>query len=152
MDKVLTHLTNDLHWPVDRIHLFGFAQGGTVAAEAALQHWKKQRSTDLSISTSLASIITISGPLLSYPTLTSPSPTPVLIAHRPPPSEEALPSDALKSFQKGFKTVTEAKLSASRGGMPASKEEWEPIMRFWSQHLSRRKMDGLYEVMSGMSG
>lgn len=35
-------------------------------------------------------------------------------------------------------------------GMPRSKEEFEPIMRFWSEQLGRRQMDGLYEVMSGM--
>lgn len=33
--------------------------------------------------------------------------------------------------------------------MPRSREEWEPIMRFWSEKLSRRQVGGLYEVMSG---
>ena len=37
--------------------------------------------------------------------------------------------------------------------MPASKEEWEPVMEFWSQRLRRRMPgggdDGLYEVLSG---
>jgi hypothetical protein len=57
----------------------------------------------------------------------------------------------MAAFRKGFQAVSEVKLGASRGGMPASKDEWEPIMRFWSEKLSRRKMDGLYEVMSGMN-
>lgn len=41
--------------------------------------------------------------------------------------------------------------AAGRAGMPASKEEWEPIMRFWSEKLRRRQAEGLYEVMSGLS-
>ncbi|KAF5334771.1 hypothetical protein D9611_012972 [Ephemerocybe angulata] len=164
--KVVNHLTDDLQWPLDRIHLFGFAQGGSVAAEFAILRWKEQlqahrsaiapsESTSESAkapSSSLGSIVTVSGPLLSHPTLSSPSPTPILVAHRPSPSEEALRPDALKSFQRGFQSVTEAKLNANRQGMPGSRDEWEPIMRFWSEHLSRRKQEGLYEVMSGTSG
>jgi hypothetical protein len=34
-------------------------------------------------------------------------------------------------------------------GMPASRAEWEPVMRFWSEGLARRSVDGLYEVMTG---
>ena len=34
-------------------------------------------------------------------------------------------------------------------GMPRSREEMEPLMRFWSEHLGRRQVEGLYEVMSG---
>ncbi|KAF6753713.1 hypothetical protein DFP72DRAFT_1128264 [Ephemerocybe angulata] len=163
---VVNHLTDDLQWPLDRLHLFGFAQGGSVAAEFAILRWKEQlqahrsaitpsESTSESAkapSSSLGSIVTVSGPLLSHPTLSSPSPTPILVAHRPSPSEEAFRPDALKSFQRGFKSVTEVKLNANRQGMPASRDEWEPIMRFWSEHLSRRKQEGLYEVMSGTSG
>src|SRR5437899_3242664 len=40
---------------------------------------------------SFGSIISISGPLLPYPTLLTLCPTPILIAHRPPPIENALP-------------------------------------------------------------
>jgi hypothetical protein len=40
-------------------------------------------------------------------------------------------------------------MEASGMGMPVSKQEWDPIMRFWSQHLARRQVEGLYEVMSG---
>lgn len=42
---------------------------------------------------------------------------------------------------------------SKNGGMPASKEGWEPIMRFWSETVSRRQVEGLYEVMtSAISG
>ena len=93
--------------------------------------------------------MTVCGPLLSYHnTLSSACPTPILVAHRPAPAETALPPDAMASFKKAFGVVKE--FSMGRGeGMPRSKEQWEPIMRFWSERLSRRPMEGLYEVMSG---
>ncbi|KAJ7130259.1 hypothetical protein C8R44DRAFT_775200 [Mycena epipterygia] len=136
MDRIVHHLTDDCAWPLHRIHLFGFAQGGTVAVEFGV---KRCRET-------LGSIVTISGPLLSYPTLTALSVTPLLVAYRAP----ALPPNALSAFKKGFQRVVEHKMG-SQGGMPASKPEWEPIMRFWSEVLGRRRVDGVYEVMSGMS-
>ena len=52
-------------------------------------------------------------------------------------------------MKKGFTKVEEVQ---KRGeGMPRSQVEFEPIMRFWSEHLARRQMEGLYEVMSGMA-
>ncbi|KAJ7164902.1 hypothetical protein C8R46DRAFT_1097564, partial [Mycena filopes] len=132
MDRIFTHLTDDCAWPANRIHLFGFAQGGTVAAELGLKR-------------TLGSIVTISGALLSYPTLSTLSTTPLLVAYRP----TAVPANALAAFKKGYQRVVEHKMAA-QGGMPASKPEWEPIMRFWSEVLGRRRVDGAYEVMSGM--
>ncbi|TFK83627.1 hypothetical protein K466DRAFT_567709 [Polyporus arcularius HHB13444] len=163
MDKVVNHLIKDCAWPPHRIHLFGFAQGGTVAAEFALKYWRTElslqqkslpSSEDLASHTltaprALGSVVSVSGPLLSYPTPPKPCPTPVLIFHRPPPAESALPSGAIASFKKGFAKVEEVKMKGE--GMPRSKEEFAPIMRFWSEHLGRRQMEGLYEVMSGMA-
>ncbi|KAF5310847.1 hypothetical protein D9619_008005 [Psilocybe cf. subviscida] len=154
LTSVVDHLTKDCAWPIGRIHLFGFAQGGSVAAEFVLDRWKAQLlkgETGTSAPT-VASVVSISGPLLSYPTLSSPCPTPVLLVHRPPPSETALPPDAMGAYKKGFVSVKEVKLGARGPGMPASKEEWHPIMEFWSQNLSRRQVEGLYEVMTGTAG
>ncbi|KAJ7253051.1 hypothetical protein B0H12DRAFT_1117201 [Mycena haematopus] len=136
MDQIFKHLTDDCAWPANRIHLFGFAQGGSVAAEFGV---KMNRET-------LGSIVTVSGPLLSYPTLSTLSLTPLLIAYRP----SEVPPNALAAFKKGFHRVVEHKMGAG-GGMPASKPEWEPIMRFWSEVLTRRRVEGVYEVMSGMT-
>jgi len=127
-----------------------------VAAEFGIQCWKRQiqrpkalkssESTGIDIEpSSLGSIVTISGPLISYPTVSSLCPTPVLVAHRAAPADPALQPGALKDFSKAYQTVTESKMG-SRGGMPASKEEWEPIMRFWSAKLGTRHPEGLYEV------
>ncbi|KAI1795241.1 hypothetical protein LXA43DRAFT_1108146 [Ganoderma leucocontextum] len=165
MSKVIEHLTKDCAWPPHRIHFFGFAQGGSVAAEFSLKHWRTALSqhqkslppsgstTDPGVSVvaprALGSIVSVCGPLLSYPTLPERCPTPFLIFHRPPPAESALPSEAMTALKKGFTKVEEVKMKGE--GMPRWKEEFEPIMRFWSEHLGRRPVEGLYEVMSGMT-
>lgn len=175
LSDIIHHLINDCLWPIHRIHFFGFAQGGSVAAEFVVDHWqqqqqqqqqllraKKRRSSSSSSNQnseqepsspppllSFGSIVTVSGPLLSYPTLSTLSPTPILVAHRSPPSDMTLPRGAFTAFNKAFGSVTESKMEAKDMGMPASKQEWEPIMRFWSQHLAQRQVEGLYEIMSG---
>ena len=162
LSTVIEHLVKECGWPAHRIHLFGYAQGGTVAAEFGIKFWKEQlqeqqQSTKISGSilsppgTSLGSIVSVSGPLLSWPALKPLSPTPILLAHRPPPSEAALAKDALVAYKRAFQPVFEAQLKTNHPGMPASKEEWEPIMRFWSENLGRRKMSGLHEVMNGFA-
>jgi hypothetical protein len=131
-----------------------------VAAEFGVDQWKRQqlRAKQQSIQAgkelvipliSFGSIVSVSGPLLSYPAFSTLSPTPTLVAHRSPPSDMALTPGAVAAFNKAFRSVTESKMEASGMGMPASKQEWDPIMRFWSQHLARRQVEGLYEVMSG---
>jgi hypothetical protein len=151
---------------MNHIHLFGFAQGGSVATEFVIDLWKQQqlgikkfidsKNSNQSLEkeesiplVSLGSIITVSGPFLSYPTISTLCPTPILVAHRSPPSDMALPPGAFTAFNKAFGSVTESKMETKGMGMPASKQEWDPIMRFWSQHLVRRQVEGLYEIMSG---
>ncbi|KAJ3759682.1 hypothetical protein EV360DRAFT_94015 [Lentinula raphanica] len=153
LSRVFKHLIEDCSWPSDRIHLFGFAQGGSVALELGIKFWRQQQenSDQPSSSSSLGSIVSVSGPPLSYPTLSSLSPTPVLAVYRPPPAEPSLAPADLTAIKKAFRVVQEAKLGARGPGMPSSKDEWEPIMRFWSEKLSRRQVEGLYEVMSGIS-
>ena len=51
-------------------------------------------------------------------------------------------------MKRYFSSVREVKLGGD--GMPRSRDEWHPIMEFWSQHLSRRQADGVYEVLGGM--
>ncbi|KAH9900694.1 hypothetical protein C8Q73DRAFT_636565 [Cubamyces lactineus] len=162
MTKVVDHLVQDCGWAPQRIHFFGFAQGGSVAAEFALKYWRNELSLQQKslpspsnpnaneyTPRSFASVVSVSGPLLSFPTLQKPCPTPLLIFHRPPPAESSLRSSSISELKKGFTKVEEVKMKGE--GMPRSQEEWEPIMRFWSEHLARRQMDGLYEVMAGMA-
>ena len=101
--------------------------------------------------TSFGSITTISGPLLSFPSLSTFSPTPLLAVSRLPPSELALAPNDISAFKRGFQVVRQVRYERQYGGMPESKTEWEPIMRFWSERLERRVEGevGLYEVVSG---
>jgi len=153
---VLHHLVNDCGWSASRIHLFGFAQGGSVAAESTLKWWRRhleQLQQQISANDNtppiqpLGSVVTIGGPLLSYPTLSAACPTPILVFHRPQPAEPSFLGDALPTFRKGFSRVVDVKMSGV--GMPRSKDEWYPIMELWSGQLGRRQLDGLYDVMTG---
>ncbi|KZT65185.1 hypothetical protein DAEQUDRAFT_769041 [Daedalea quercina L-15889] len=154
LDRILAHLTKDCAWPPGRIHFFGFAQGGSVAAEVALRWWRaefeRQHQDEGYTVRPLGTIVSVSGPLMSYPTLSTLCPTPVLLFHRTPPAESALKASDIAAFRKGFSRFIEVK-KGTKDGMPASKDEWEPIMRFWSERLGKRPMEGLYEVMSGVS-
>lgn len=145
LDKVIDHLIKDCQWPINRIHFFGFAQGGSVGAEFVVRRWKAHSSkgTDHAF----ASVVSVSGPLLSYPTHSDLlCPTPLCAAHRLP-----LASSLISDFRKAFSPVTETRMIEKDEGMPASRTEWEPIMRFWSETLTRRPVDGLYEVKTGAS-
>ncbi|KAL1695054.1 hypothetical protein GGG16DRAFT_109576 [Schizophyllum commune] len=155
LTHVVEYLTSECAWAPYQLHFFGFAQGGSVAAEFGHKWWRKHSSSSSeqipNPSGRLGSIVTISGPLLSYPTITPLSPTPVLVVHRPPANDPVFPKDALVAYKKGFREVREEVIGrgSQRQGMPASREEWEPIMRFWSERLGRRQGEGLYEVMAG---
>lgn len=146
--KIFNHLTNDCRWPPARIHVFGFAQGGSVAVEFALLRWRQQlqRNPD-SFTSPLGSVVSVCGPLLSYPTPVSPCPVPLLLFHRLPPAESALSISDKTAFRRGFESFQEVQMSGE--GMPRSRAEWEHIMRFWSERLDRRRasMDGLYQVV-----
>ncbi|KAI0299449.1 hypothetical protein B0F90DRAFT_1631368 [Multifurca ochricompacta] len=148
MMKLFDHLVNDCGWSAPRIHLFGFAQGGTVAAESALRWWQygvqRQQKDGSPSAQPLGSVVTVGGPLLSYPTLPVVCTTPILVFHRPPPSEPHLSGDAFTAFRKGFSRVIDVKKSGQ--GMPRSKDEWYPIMELWSEQLERRQVEGIYEV------
>jgi len=160
LSTVLDHLMSVCTWPAQNIHLFGFAQGGSVALESIVTRWKAEAqkssisrvedspndSTPLS-KTSFGSIVSVGGPLLLHHALSTACPTPVLLFHRTPTSEISIPAGELASLRKCFSAVKEIK--APGDGMPRSREEWHPIMEFWSQRLSRRPVEGLYKVMSG---
>ncbi|KAF9265837.1 alpha/beta-hydrolase [Marasmius fiardii PR-910] len=154
LSKVFTHLIEQCEWSNHKIHLFGFAQGGSVALEFAIKFWRQQLEQSKKTSgqaMGIGSVVSISGPLLSYPTLSSPCSSPVLAVYRLPPAEPSLAPGDITALKKAFSFLKEHKLSPKGPGMPSSKDEWEPIMRFWSERLSRKPVDGLYEVMSGIT-
>ena len=110
-----------------------------MAVELALL-WSRLKGTNL------GSVITVAGPLLSYPTVSSCT-TPILAIHRPGSDDSALQTTDVSAIRKGFTgRVIEEKMSSKKEGMPAGKGEWEPLMRFWSEALSRRAPEGTVEV------
>lgn len=135
LSVVIAHLTTHSSWPPNRIHIFGFAQGGCAATEYALHYWREAHQM-------LGSVVSISGPLISYSTAPKKCTTPVLAFSRV--SDKA----SIVAYKKAFDVVVEVKRDGE-DGMPRSKNEWEPIMRFWSEKLGRRTGEGLYEVITG---
>ena len=151
----LSHLMRDCGWTPARMHLFGFAQGGSVALESAIAHWKERpRSdgTDAGIATerayALASVTSVGGALLAHHAIGASCGTAVLLAHRPPPSTLSLRPGDGSALRRVFGAVKEVPLGPG-DSMPASREEWAPLMEFWSERLTKRPGEGLYEVMVG---
>ncbi|KAH9471461.1 hypothetical protein Pst134EA_005361 [Puccinia striiformis f. sp. tritici] len=131
---ILDRLTSEeLGWKAEDIHLFGFAQGGSCIAELSLQ-WTRSRP----ISNPLASIVSVSGPLLSLPTIpnSSRSSTPVLLWIRR--GEDQI-GKWRTGFERGFNSVQQFDgPRASHEQMPMTPHEWKPIMEFWSKFLKSR--------------
>ncbi|KAF8340602.1 uncharacterized protein EI90DRAFT_3143918 [Cantharellus anzutake] len=146
LDRVIEHLTVKCSWPINRIHLFGFAQGGSVASELALRLWRKKGSDGGSVLSSIASVVSIDGPLLSYPTFKPPCATPAVYFHRSQQGNSA----EVAAFQKGFADMRVLKAPVG-GGMPKSKEEWSGVIQFWGRVLASRMpdMEGLHPIISG---
>lgn len=144
----IRHLIEVCTWPSERIHLFGFGQGGTIAAELALKLWRESNtSQEMDTRKKLGSVVTITGPLLSYPT-GLPCPTPLLIVHRPGTEQSALTNSDLAALRKGFGgRIVEEQLAKEKEGMPTNKDEWLVVMRFWADVLERAiRGEGVYRV------
>jgi len=142
LERVIEHVTIKCSWPINRIHLFGFAQGGSVASELTLKQWMKNPD----LASSFASVVSIGGPLLSFPTLKPPCSTPAAYFHR----SQRTNDPAVTAFRKGFSDLKVVEASAG-GGMPKSKEEWSDVIQFWGRVLisSMPDIEGLHSVISG---
>lgn len=157
--KLLCDIVDELRedpydWQAQRIHLFGFAQGGTLAVETALRYGRA-RGTE-----QLASVVSIQGPLLSLPSKAEAAlNTKVLYVYR---SRTAAPSAKVKAdvaaLERGFsrfKSLRLPEISNGPIGMPNSKQEWEGIMAFWSEQLQStsawQRQGEVYEVTGGQS-
>ncbi|EFP89677.1 uncharacterized protein PGTG_15640 [Puccinia graminis f. sp. tritici CRL 75-36-700-3] len=125
--------TDEIGWTPEDIHLFGFAQGASCLSELALL-WTRSRST----AAPLASIVSVSGPLLSLPTIptSSRSPTPVFLWTR---RGEDDTGKWRAGFERGFQSVQHFLAPrASQEQMPMTPQEWKPILEFWSKLLKSR--------------
>ncbi|KAG7566891.1 hypothetical protein FFLO_01392 [Filobasidium floriforme] len=124
---------------------------------------KEDKDRDSKRINRLGSVISISGDLYSTPSVGAKDlggETPVLYFHRPRPSSNSAPSDSPSWLKRTFahpQTIS-AKFSPvaaqqdEKGRdirMPEGREEWEGVMRFWSEVLVR---PGMEETSSSMAG
>lgn len=118
------------------IMFFGFGQGGMAALAVAM-----------SMVEELGGIISISGPLSTTIKLSSnQSKTPVLLIGGA--SKTLVTRSVVDDMKKAFQALEYHKWAKSGDGMPQSREEMMPIMRFFSRRLRSRKgvPDGSVEV------
>lgn len=129
--RAIEYLTGpECAWPAKRVHLFGFAQGGTVALEAALR-WTG----------GVASAVSVCGGLVEAPTRQGPgASTRVLYV-----GDEA----GSAGLKRGFEDAHVDKTVGREVRMPRGKDEWSVVMRFWSEVLERRgpEGEGIHRVM-----
>lgn len=97
----------------------------------------------------LGSVVSVGGPLLLHHAITNPCPTPVLVQSRRAPNPLHLDDLQVASLKKLFSGSRTGVLPGEGENMPASQEEWTPIMAFWSERLARNMGAGMYEVVSG---
>lgn len=158
LTSTITHLTTACGWTARQIHLFGFAQGGSVALETCITLWKARprlltEAEEASAAAGvLGSVVSVGGPVLLHHAISTPCAIPALVLHRAPPSALALDAAGtqLAALRKLFGPMREVGLGSGES-MPASREEWTPVMEFWSERLGKRtgQEGGLYEVVSG---
>lgn len=149
--RVLEYLTDPASsphapaWQPSQIHLFGFAQGGSCAGELALAWSRQHRLREISSTTTtssdsnsglnghneqeqeqdLGSIVAVSAPLLSHPTVSRKSHTKVLLTIRR--GEERMVGAS--SWSKGFESVQTVNLGQGGQGMLRGQSEWIEVMR-----------------------
>lgn len=145
---LLDHLIDKLGWLPRNIHLLGFGQGGTAALETCLTwSWQRQKSSSPTEPV-LGSVVSIGGPLLSFPTFQPLLSTPVLFHHH-----KSFPS-ALSSLRRGFTRVTEMLSAANKAGQAAggledavmpsfAHDDWFQIAKWWANEAGWRNRSQL---------
>lgn len=148
--NMLHYLVRTLGWPLERIHLFGWAQAGSVVLELArdvgihgvprTEEGNNSTTAGAAAETGkrLGSVTSICGPLLSTPALNTSLAiqTPVFYLTRTPKD----PSTPLlhRTFVPDGITISQRPSVGGQGNaMPQGAEEWALVMRFWSKMLAR---------------
>ena len=149
--KLLENLTSpEIGWDLNRIHLFGWGQGGSMALQLASNIAPTPLKLSSGESKRLGSVISICGPLLS--TSSTQSNTPCLLFTRTSP-QAAIHRRQVSELKETFKEVEVINGEKGKGGedMPRGRTEWEGIMRFWGNLLAKDegwKGEGeVYEVV-----
>lgn len=150
LNDVLEHLTQTCGWPASSIHLFGFGQGATLALETLAAYSK----THPNPREALGTLVSVSGELVSHPTLERPSSTPVLHIYR---SRSDTPKDSARwaSHRKASAALTLHRLALGPDGSDEAMlraNEWDAVMQFWSKFLRNRsswELEGKVVPLSG---
>lgn len=153
--ELLTTLTSkEIGWDLTRIHLFGWGQGGTMALELAYSVGKEGISNaDASGEKRkrLGSVVSVCGPLVSFPTASLGINTPTAYFTRQA-AQSAAAQKTRRGLERAFKDV-EVIQGQSAGGedMPKGREEWKGIMAFWGKVLEKddkwKGQGDVYEVV-----
>lgn len=176
MSSVLDELIK-LGWTPSEISLLGYGQGGTLAGEFALAYPQSRQEEDekekgewkgANERPCIRSVISIQGPLLSFPTTgTSASQRPVhaLLAYAlhcsDKKDDDRTPTTAclqdVAAWKRAFALAVDLNFkhcgegSGAKGRMPSSRDEWQGIMVFWDKVLHRwdslAEAEGMYRVM-----
>ncbi|SGZ12022.1 BQ5605_C028g10472 [Microbotryum silenes-dioicae] len=130
LTQVLDHLLTVCNWHPAQLHFFGNSQGATCAAELILKYFNPTFPSPITF----GSLISISGPLISFPTRPARNSTKVLLVSRK--TQESIL--ALPNWKKGFEKINSHVLPLHPSPMPTNDKEWFGIIKFWSQVLLRR--------------
>jgi predicted esterase len=115
------------------VQLFGFGQGGTVALETAVKAWRSPEKMEFGGIVSIGGALTSKGP----PMLDPKCQIPLLLCMG---SRNSAVSKADKERVKSCFAHAEIVEWAKAGdGMPASREEVLPMMRFWARRLRSQR-------------
>lgn len=124
-------------WPAQRIHLFGYAQGGSLVLETLIALRTAAQPV-------CGSAVSVCGPLLSLPTFSPPLDTPVCLVTRFPAAAVQSSTQArsvLAAVHKAFKNVTHVNFPP-KGPMLSEDmvrgAEWPKVLEFWSRFLKNR--------------
>ncbi|KAI4678428.1 uncharacterized protein J4E84_008683 [Alternaria hordeiaustralica] len=126
LDQVIREgLIGKCGYKAREIMIFGFAQGGMVALQAAAQ-----------LEEELGGVISIGGPLsqsLPLKALEKKSKTPVLICKAD--KKSAVTDSATMKLKDAFQYIEFKEWKKNGDGMPSSRDEMLPIMQFFARRL-----------------
>lgn len=111
-------------WSWHNLHMFGFAQGGTLALETLIAMRPP----------AFGSVTSVCGPLLSFPSLSQPLAMPVCFVTRAtrPYATATAAKRQVGDIQRAFGHATHLHFEGADLGMIRG-AEWDGIMQFWSK-------------------
>lgn len=124
-------------WPAHRIHLFGYAQGGSLVLETLAA----ERTAAQAL---CSSAVSVCGPLLSLPTFSPLLDTPVCLVTRFPAAavqSSAQARSVLAAARKAFKNVTHINFPPKDPMLTEDMvrgTEWPTVLEFWTRFLKNR--------------